>query len=78
MKKKIMYTNEPIQLGKRLVDFLPSPEQLVMKEPTIKVTLELNRRSLAVMRAHAKRQNVPYQRMLRQLVDEYASRFPIG
>ena len=76
MNQKIKYTDEPIKLGKRLADFLPPPAQLVRKEATVKITLELNRHSLEVMRAHAKRQNVPYQRMLRQLVDEYALKYP--
>jgi|SaaInl8_200m_RNA_FD_contig_91_405808_length_1431_multi_3_in_0_out_0_2 hypothetical protein len=42
MKKKIKYTDEPIQLGKTVKDFLPSPEELVMQDKNIRVTMKFN------------------------------------
>ena len=36
MKGKIKYTNEPIGKIKLVEDFLPSPEELVLKDETIK------------------------------------------
>lgn len=74
MKKNITYRDEKLKLGERVVDFLPSPSELVMKNDTIKVTLELTRESVDFFKAEAKRQKVPYQRMLRGLVDAYAKR----
>lgn len=74
MKKKITYTDETLKLGERVADFLPPPSALVMKNDTIKVTLELTRESVEFFKKEAKRNNVPYQRMLRRLVDEYARR----
>jgi len=41
MKKKInntQYTDELILLGKRVKDFLPKPEELILKKPTTKIT----------------------------------------
>jgi predicted DNA binding CopG/RHH family protein len=72
MKKKIKYTDEPILLGERLKDFLPSPAQLVKREETVKITLEVTHESLAFFKKQAKRLHVPYQRMLRSLIDAYA------
>ena len=74
MKKKITYSDEKLKLGERVVDFLPPPSELVMKQDTIKVTLELTRESVEFFKQEAKKNNIPYQRMLRGLVDEYAKR----
>jgi len=38
------------------------------------VTLSLSRKSVDFFKREAKRQNVPYQRMIRALVDAYAKR----
>ncbi len=61
-------------LGLRVRDFLPPPEQLVLREDTVKVTLTLSRRSVEFFKREAARRRVPYQRMIRALVDEYAKR----
>ena len=62
-------------IGERpLPDFLPPPDQLVRREDTVKVTLALSRASVDFFRDEAKRQGVPYQRIIRALVDEYARR----
>ena len=57
-----------------LRDFLPPPERLVRREDTVKVTLALSRASVDFFRDQAQRHGVPYQRMIRALVDEYARR----
>ncbi len=72
MSKKIKYTSEPMKIGERVPDFLPPPSKLVKRENTVKVTLELTEDSLAFFKKHAKRESVPYQRMLRGLIDAYA------
>lgn len=72
MKKKIKYTDEPMQMGERVKDFLPPPSQLVKREVTTKVTLELTQSSLEFFKQQAKREKVPYQRMIRGLIDAYA------
>jgi predicted DNA binding CopG/RHH family protein len=72
MRKKIKYTAEPMQMGERVTDFLPPPSQLVKREATTKVTLELTQSSLAFFKRQAKRERVPYQRMIRGLIDAYA------
>ncbi len=55
-------------------DFLPLPSQLVLRDDNVKVTLSLSRRSIAFFKREAKKQRVPYQKMIRALVDGYAER----
>ena len=72
MSKKIKYTDEPLLMGERVPDFLPPPSQLVKRKSTAKVTLELTRSSLDFFKRQAKKEHVPYQRMIRGLIDAYA------
>lgn len=58
----------------RIADMLPPPDQLVLREDTVKVTLGLSRRSVEFFKREAAKQQVPYQRMIRALVDEYTRR----
>jgi len=59
----------------RIVEnFLPAPETLVPREDTVKITLSLSRRSVDFFKRAAKSQHVPYQRMIRALVDAYAEK----
>ena len=53
-------------------DFLPAPDALVPREEDVKVTLSLSRRSVDVFKRAAEARRVPYQRMIRALVDAYA------
>jgi predicted DNA binding CopG/RHH family protein len=55
-------------------DFLPAPEALVPREENVKVTLSLSRRSVDFFKNAAKARRVPYQRMIRALVDAYAEK----
>jgi predicted DNA binding CopG/RHH family protein len=74
MSKKtsaVKYADEPIELGERVADFLPRPEELVMRNKGVKVTITLSEESVDFFKEQADRLNVPYQRMIRNLVDEY-------
>jgi predicted DNA binding CopG/RHH family protein len=73
MKGKIKYTNEPIGKVKLVEDFLPSPEELVLKDETIKVTISLSKTSVDFFKKEAKKYNTQYQKMIRRLLDEYAA-----
>ena len=52
-------------------DFLPPPSQLVRREGTVRVTSDYTQSSIEFLKKEAKRLKVPYQRMLRNLVDLY-------
>lgn len=71
MNEKTDYGDEPIGEVTRVMDFLPPPSQLVPREETVKVTLALSKESVAFFKAQAKLYKVPYQRMIRSLLDEY-------
>ena len=58
-----------------VADFLPPPEMLVPKEDTVKVTLNLSRRSVEFFKDEAGRQGVAYQHMVRRILDLYAQRY---
>jgi predicted DNA binding CopG/RHH family protein len=72
-KRKKTYTDEPMKLGKRVTDFLPPPSQLVAKEDNVRVTLFLSRESLTFFKHEAEENKVPYQKMIRAVLDEYSS-----
>ncbi len=73
MSKRIAYRNEPIE-AEVIEDFLPPPEELVRKEETVKVTLSLSRSSVEFFKRKARKNRVPYQRMIRRLLDLYVAR----
>jgi predicted DNA binding CopG/RHH family protein len=72
------YTDDPdlpdIKDLKPVKDFLPRPEELVFKNPTRKVTIALDQASIDFFKAEATRLKVPYQRMIRVLLQEYVER----
>ena len=73
MKRKTKYTDEPIGKVRVVADFLPSPEELALKDETIKVTIALSKTSVEFFKKEAKKYNTQYQRMIRRLLDEYAA-----
>jgi len=73
MKKKIKYTDEPMGKVRVVSDFLPSPEELVLKDETIKVTIALSKASVDFFKNEAQKHNTQYQKMIRRLLDEYAA-----
>jgi len=73
MKKTVKYTNEPIGDVKIIEDFLPSPKDLIFKEENIKVTISLTKESIDFFKAEAKKHHTQYQKMIRNLLDVYAS-----
>lgn len=72
--RKIKYTDEPIN-AKVIKDFLPKPEDLVLKEDNVKVTLSLSKKSIDFFKDEAKKLDTPYQGMIRNLLDQYARKF---
>ena len=73
MKEKIKYTDEPIGKVRVISDFLPSPQELALKDETVKVTIALSKTSVEFFKKEAKKYNTQYQKMIRRLLDEYAA-----
>ncbi len=74
MSRKTTFDDaEPIGKITIVKDFLPPPSELVAKEDNIRITLSLSRRSFEFFKQEAEQNNVPYQRMIRSLLDKYAA-----
>ena len=69
--KSVKYTDGEIGNFEVIKDFLPSPQDLIKKDETTKMTLTLKTDSLEFFREEGKRLGVPYQRMIRNLLDHY-------
>lgn len=75
MAKRVKYTDEPIGKIKVISDFLPDPRDLVLKEDTVKVTLSLTKESVEFFKKEAEENHTQYQKMIRNLVDQYAEHY---
>ena len=71
MKKKIVYTDEPMGEVEVVADFLPSPAELAFREDGVKVTLALSKSSVEFFKSEASKHQTQYQRMIRRLLDSY-------
>jgi len=81
MKKKDKYEAAPPDVADALAhsqpveDFLPPPSELVLKDDTTKVTLNLSRRSVEFFKKSGQKYGVPYQVMIKAVLDKYASHY---
>jgi len=72
MKRKAKYRDEPLGELEVVGDFLPTPDKLVLRDDGVKITISLSKRSVDFFKRHAARSKVPYQKMIRSLLDGYA------
>lgn len=75
MKKKIKYSDERIGKIEIVKDFLPKPEELIFKEDTVKVTLNLSKSSVEFFKEVAQKHGSHYQKVIRNLLDRYTSHY---
>ena len=71
MSAKIRYTDEPLGEVKVIPDFLPSPDELVFRQESVKVTISLSKKSIEFFKSEAAKHHTQYQRMIRRLLDTY-------
>lgn len=71
MSKPIQYSNEPLDEIELIPDFLPSPAELALKKQNTKITISLSSESVAYFKEAAKKHHMQYQKIIRQLLDEY-------
>ena len=74
MKRKV---DSDMPIGKLIPieDTLPPPDKLVAPRDEVKITLALSRRSIEFFKVQARRNHSKYQRMIREVVDRYASHY---
>jgi len=81
MNNKIKYENAPEEISESLStskvinDFLPPPEELIIKEKTKKVTIALSEKSIDFFKKVSKKNNVPYQQIIRKVLDNYSEHY---
>ena len=81
MSKKTGYHDAPagipeaISSAEVIDDFLPPPGELILRDETIKVTISLTQKSVDFFKKSAKKQGVPYQTMIRRVLDLYTRRY---
>ena len=73
MSKQIHYSEEELGEIKLVPDFLPSPEDLALKNEQTKVTISLSTESVDFFKEVAREHHMQYQKMIRQLLDEYVA-----
>ncbi|OGR89148.1 MAG: hypothetical protein A2992_09785 [Elusimicrobia bacterium RIFCSPLOWO2_01_FULL_59_12] len=74
-KKRKDNIDEDMPIGpvRIIPDFLPPPDQLIFPgEQTQKITLLVDRKSLAFYKDRARRYGTKYQRMMREVLKRYA------
>ncbi|RKX81985.1 MAG: CopG family transcriptional regulator [Spirochaetes bacterium] len=64
-----------LESAREIKDFLPPPEQLILKEDTKKVTIVLSQKSVEFFKEKSKVTHVPYQLMIRKVLDNYTEAY---
>jgi len=75
MKKKLIDPNMPVGKLTLVKNFLPPPHELVFPEETVKVTISLKKASVNFFKQEAEKNNTKYQKMIRELLDRYATQY---
>lgn len=81
MSKKTNYKPAPKSISNAIFsseiidDFLPPPEKLIQKEDTQKITILLSKSSVRFFKEQAKRLGVPYQTMIKNVLDRYTAHY---
>ena len=73
--KRKKLTDEPIGRVKVVKDFLPPPEKLLIRHKPVKITITLSQDSIDFFKEIAHKEHVPYQKLIRALLDRYASQY---
>ncbi len=58
--------------AKEVADFLPPPELLIPKVETKKITISLSTKSITFFKNVSEKTSVPYQQLIRKVLDSYA------
>ena len=92
-KKNIHYTEAPKNISKALIirniviDFLPPPEELIRVDKKtnllekngdkVSITISLNAESIDFFKEHAEKNNVKYQTMINEVLDNYVQKYRV-
>ena len=70
-------TDEDFPVGKltRVPDFLPPPEELAKAKVIVKVTIGLDLATVRFFQEQARKHKTKYQRMIREVLNNYTSHY---
>ena len=74
MQEKIKYTGQPFGKVKGVKDFFPAPEELALKDGTVKGSISPGKSSIDFFKKEAKKFSTQYQKMIRRLSAECTAR----
>jgi predicted DNA binding CopG/RHH family protein len=74
MKKKTL-SDLPVGELKQIFDFLPAPSELFPVEDVVKITLSVDSETLKFFKSNAKLSGKKYQRMMREVLKGYATKY---
>lgn len=81
MTDKVKYTDAPADVDRALEnavtvnELLPVPSELVRKSEKEKITIAIDKRSLALFKQYAKNHDAKYQTMINGVLSSYADKF---
>lgn len=75
MKKRRRYTEGPesLKTAKVIEDIFPSPEDLLLEDETIRISINLTKSTVESFKRFANEHDTKYQRVIRRLLDEFAA-----
>jgi hypothetical protein len=73
-RETVVYTDEPLEFGEVIADFLPSPEELAKARSQVFVKIALDVDTLAFFKQMAKKQKISHRAVLENLLESYAQR----
>ena len=62
---------EAVESSEIIDDFLPPPEKLVLKEQSVRITLNLSADIVKFFKENAGKSGIPYQQMIKKILDNY-------
>ena len=75
MKKAKVNNDKPVGKMTQIDDFIPPPEDLLVPERTVKVTILLSESSVNSFKKLAEKHHTKYQKLIRNLLDKYAEKY---
>ncbi|QTA80275.1 Uncharacterized protein dnl_25720 [Desulfonema limicola] len=81
MKKKINYKKAPkeiaeaIEASQIIDDFLPPPANLVLKDLSVKITVDLSVPNAEFLKENAQKLGIPLKQMIKNILDNYVEYF---
>lgn len=75
-KKRVVDTDKPIGKLFRMADDLPSPQELAKSIKVARITIMMSQASIDYFKQQARQHHTKYQRMMREVLDQYVAHHP--